>query len=112
MTEAFPRPYSIKTPSTALACVVIKERNIKLNSFFIVASASKSERELLPLNQPAHIGLSRHALLGRKTTQLNYAHHAQPFAMHSHDLLAPLVQLLQRLKSCIFIVHVILIARC
>jgi hypothetical protein len=26
-----------------------------------------------------------------KPTQLNYAHHANPFAMQSHDLLSPLV---------------------
>jgi hypothetical protein len=40
MTEAFPRPSSMKTPSTAFACVAIKERKINMNKFFIVASAN------------------------------------------------------------------------
>jgi hypothetical protein len=38
-------------------------------------------------------------------TQLNDTHHAYPFAMQSHDLLAPLVQPFQCLKSCVLFVH-------
>jgi hypothetical protein len=40
-----------------------------------------------------------------ESTQLNNTHHANPFAMLSHALLAPLMQPLRCLKSCIIFIH-------
>ena len=36
---------------------------------------------------------------------INYTHYTHLFAMQSHDLLSPLVQPLQCLKSSIFFIH-------
>lgn len=37
--------------------------------------------------------------------QLDNAHHTHAFAVQPHNLLSPLVKLLQCLKSCVFFVH-------
>jgi hypothetical protein len=37
--------------------------------------------------------------------QLNNAHHTHAFTVQPHNLLSPLVKLIQCLKSCVFFVH-------